>query len=473
MKKFEADPRRAAFWAGCFALLLAVRLCHWRVLWVDEAYGLAAARRILEGAQLYRDVWFDKPPLYAWIYLAWGAEAGLALRLGGAVFALGCCWLAARTADSMFGRREGYTAGALMAFFLAFDHPSSLISLAPDLLLIPFALGAVWAAHSGRPAVAGMVAAAGLLANAKALVLLPVILIWRPRDAARTIAGYAVLAAGVWLAAGDWLEPVWQWGAMYSREALFANPLAEGAVRTANWAGFHAALVIGAAIYFARREDGWWRMAAWIVAGFAMVAAGMRFFPRYYFALLPALTLAAARGICLPKRKWVTLMLAAALAVPAVRFGARHIGTARGETGAMRDLALFTDARQAAPAIGKRAKPGDTLLVWGYRPELNVMAGLPGATRFLDSQPLTGVIADRHLGDSTASAPELAARFRHELTGTRPTFIADGLGPLNPALAIDRYADLREWLARYEPVAETKGFRIYRLREGEDGSQTR
>ena len=473
MRRFEADRQRAAFWAGCFALLLGIRMCHAGVLWVDEAYGMAATRRMLEGAELYRDIWFDKPPLYAWIYLAWGAAEGWALRLGGAAFALLCCWLAARTADAAFGRREGYAAGALMTFFLSFDHPSSLISLAPDLLLVPFALGAVWAAQAGRPAAAGIVAAAGLLANPKALVLLPVILIWRPRDAVRTAAGYVAAAAGVWLAAGGWWEPVWQWGAMYSREALFADPLAEGAVRTLNWAGFHAALVIGAAIYLARREEGWWRMAVWALAALVMVAAGMRFFPRYYFALLPALTVAAARGVCLPRRPWVTLALAAALIVPAVRFGARHVGTARGEAGAMRDLALFTDAREAAGLIRNAAKPGDTLLVWGYRPELNVMAGLPGATRFLDSQPLTGVIADRHLQDSRVSAPELASRFRRELAGTRPAFIADGLGPLNPALAIERYGDLGEWLKGYEQVAETKGVRIYRRRAAEAQSQTR
>lgn len=473
MRQSESGWRRAAFWAGCFALLLGVRMCHVDVLWVDEAYGLAAARRILEGVELYRDIWFDKPPLYAWIYLVWGAQTGWALRVGGALCALLCCWLTGRAAESMFSRREGYVAAALMAFYLSFDHPSALISLAPDLLLVPFALGAVWAAQTGRPVAAGIIAAAGLLANAKALVLLPVILIWRPKEAARMMAGFGVAAAGVWLAAGGWLEPVWQWGAMYSRESLFANPLAEGVVRTANWAGFHAALVVGAVLYFVRREEGWWRLAVWIAAGLVMVAAGMRFFPRYYFALLPALTIAAARGVTLPGRWWVTAMLAVALIVPAVRFGSRHVATLLGEPRAMRDLALFTDAREAAAAIRRMARPGDTLLVWGYRPELNVLAGLPGATRFIDSQPLTGVIADRHLTVSTPSAAELAARFRRELTGTRPTFIADGLGKLNAALAIERYGDLRGWLEQYQPAGETGGFRIYVAREAAGRSQTR
>ena len=62
----------------------------------------------------------------------------------------------------------------------------------------------------------------------------------------------------------------------------------------------------------------------------------------------------------------------------------------------MRDLALWADCREAAAKIRSLAHPA-TRFVWGYRPELNVLAGLRGATRFLDSQPLTGVLADRHL----------------------------------------------------------------------------
>lgn len=465
MKPFSAVWRQAAFWLACFALLVAVRLCHVDVLWVDEAYGMAGARRILEGATLYRDIWFDKPPLYAWIYLAWGAETGWPLRLGGALFALLCCALAFQTAQALFGRREGYAAAGLLAFFLSFDHPSSLISLAPDLLLVPFTLAAIWAAQANRPLAAGLVAAAGLLANAKALVLFPLLLLWKPRTAWRIGAAYVAGGLAVWIAAGDWWGPVWEWGVLYSRQSLFANPVAEGVVRTLNWAGFHGALVLGSILYFSRGGEGRVRLLALLGVGLVMTVAGLRFFPRYYFALLPALTLAAARGVCLPRGRWMTAALVVALVVPAVRFGTRHLATWQADPRAMRDLAMEADAREAALLIRRLAKPGDTLLVWGYRPEINVLAGLPGATRFLDSQPLTGVIADRHLTVSTPAAPELAASHRRELRTTQPAFIADGLGPLNPELAIDRYPDLREWMADYERAGETRGVRIYRRRK--------
>jgi hypothetical protein len=44
---------------------------------------------------------------------------------------------------------------------------------------------------------------------------------------------------------------------------------------------------------------------------------------------------------------------------------------------------------------------------------------------------------------------------------TRPTFIVDGLGKLNPALAITQYPDLREWLAGYKPIFETSSSAVY------------
>ena len=454
--------RRAAFWGGCFTLLLAVRLCYVRVLWVDEAYGLAAARRILEGAALYRDIWFDKPPLYAWIYLLWGAKDGWLLRVGGALFALLCCWLAARTAAALFGSLEGRFAAAGMAFFLAFDHPSATISLAPDLLLIPFTLGAIWAVVRNRPLLAGGCAAAGLLANAKALLLLPLLIFWRPSGWRQTAGAYLLTAAGVCLAAWGWWEPVWVWGSLYSSHTFVLNPVAEAIKRTANWAGFHAALVLAGGAYFVRANEHRRHFALWFSAALAMVAAGARFFPRYYFALLPPAVVTAARGVCLVRRRGFAALLALTLAVPAVRFGMRHVDTLRSRPAAMRDLAMWEECRQAATRLRSLSSPGDTLFVWGYRPELNVLAGMPGTTRFLDSQPLTGVFADRHLTSREASAAALARRNRKELVRFRPSFIADGLGPYNPSLAITQFEDLRDWLAHYQLVAQTPGFRIYR-----------
>jgi hypothetical protein len=120
----------------------------------------------------------------------------------------------------------------------------------------------------------------------------------------------------------------------------------------------------------------------------------------------------------------------------------------RGDAG-WSDTTMDRNSREAARAVLSRARPGDTIFVWGYRPDIYVYTRLPAASRFLESQPLTGVFADRHLFDSRASYPEWAERNRKELVRTRPAFILDGIARYNPRLGIDRYADLRPWLAGY------------------------
>jgi 4-amino-4-deoxy-L-arabinose transferase-like glycosyltransferase len=456
-----------------FAVMLVFRLCHAGVIWVDEAYGLSAAARLLQGDVLYRDVWFDKPPLYAWVHLLCGARAGWPVRVLGAAFATLCCLLAGGLARRLWGAAEARSAALLACFFLIFGHPVATVSLAPDLLTLPFALAGVWTAVSGRGLAAGLLAGAALLANAKAFFLLPVIVVCHPRGWRKLAAGFAAAAAaGLGLLAAQgalpgYLEQVWRWGALYSADPPFASPVWEGLRRTANWAGFHIALLAGAAVYWSRCRD---RTAAllavWLLAGLVAVAAGGRFYPRYYFALLPVLALAAARGYRMLAPRARLALLALALALPLVRFGPRQLAlaydTARGQPHGWSDLAMFDDCRAAAALLRRHARPGGTLFVWGYRPELQVLARMPAATRFLDSQPLTGVFADRHLARSRASAAEVALRNRKELRAARPAFVVDGLGPYNPALAITAFPDLRAWMAEYEIVGATAGTRIYR-----------
>lgn len=448
-------------------------MAHVGVLWVDEAYGMAGAQAMLSGKVLYRDLWFDKPPLYAWVYLLCGAMPGWPLRLLDAAFGLLCCGLSFGLARRLWGEAEARAASILLAFFLLFGVPSATLSLAPDLLTVPFALGAVWLAAEGRAAWSGFVAGAALLANAKAVFLLPILLVWCWPAALPVLLGFAAGAALTPLflledgAASAYIQQVWVWGAAYTRDTPLVRPVAEGVLRTANWMGFHAALVLGAAIYLLREPSPLARrLAVWFLFALASVAGGWRFYPRYYFALLPAAVVLAARGLWLLPVRWRIVLLAITLAIPAIRFGKPQaqlaMETLRGQPPSWSDLSLFVDAREATRLIRHQSQPGDTLLVWGYRPELNALAGLPPGTRFLDSQPLTGVIADRHLTSSRPTFEALATAHRKDLTWTQPTWIVDGLGPLNPALAITEFQDLAAWLSSYREVARTKSAVVYR-----------
>jgi len=464
---------RLAF-GGLFLLILATRLCHLDILWVEECYPGAAALQVLAGKIPYRDFWFDKPPLSILAYLLWGARAGWPLRLAGALFVTLLCWLLYRFAVRQWGNREALLAAGLGAFFLTFGIPSAVMALAPDLLLTAPHVAAVYLIWRRRPFWSGFWAGVGMLVNTKAIFVLLVCLLWRFRSAPRVAAGFLVpnAVAVAWLAGVGALRPyyeqVWRWGWLYSRDSFIANPVWEGIRRTLNWAGFHATLAAGAAWYWWReRNPDSRRFALWALISLAAVAAGARFFPRYYFQLLPVMILAGARGLVLlgPRRAAVAMAL---LLVPLARFGPRYAILAQDLVTSRhhrwRDLAMYQGSRQAAELIQRRARPGDSLLVWGYRPDIFVLTRLPAGTPFLDSQPLTGVIADRHLTLARPSAPALARRNRRALVHTRPSFIVDGLGPYNPRLAVTSYADLAGWLSRYREIARIPTAVIYQLR---------
>jgi hypothetical protein len=191
------------------------------------------------------------------------------------------------------------------------------------------------------------------------------------------------------------------------------------------------------------------------------VITGLRLFPRYYFLLLAPVVLMAARGFTLLGRK--REIVALLLLIPAARFGPRYVWLAAGGT-EWADTLMDRDSRNAAALTRAMAHPGDTLFVWGYRPELYVYTRMPAASRFLDSQPLTGVPADRHLTEATPLETEAARARRAELVETHPAFIIDGLSLYNPRLAMTRYPELRAWLEQYREAGRTADSIIYMRR---------
>jgi hypothetical protein len=237
------------------------------------------------------------------------------------------------------------------------------------------------------------------------------------------------------------------------------------ALRIINWLGFHAAAAVPV-VWLARdSKSPRARLACWALLSLAAVALGWRFFPRYFFQALPALVIAAARGLeLMGRRRMLALVL---LAIPAARFGPRYVMLAselvRGVPHTWRDVAMDRDSRAAGELVRRGSEPGDTLFVWGFRPELYAYTGLPAGTRFLDSQPLTGVPADRHLAQAQPVDQAGPRANRAEVSARRPVWVLDGLGPYNPALAITAYPEMRVWLKEYREVGRTGGVVIYRL----------
>ena len=389
------------------------------------------------------------------MYLLWGARIGIPLRIAGALFVFCCCWLLYVFARHLWSGREGIVAAALLAFLLTFGIAAAVMALAPDLLMILPHIAAVYLAYRGRAFWSGLVAGIALLVNSKALFVLAACALWTWRAWPLLLLGFALpnIAAFAWFGR-PYFDEVWKWGELYSEHGFAWQT---GIVRTLNWAGFQVALLVATGFLVCREKR--YRMLGWLLLSMVAVAAGWRFFPRYYFQLLPPLALMAARGYTLMKGKRIVVL--ALLLIPLARFGPRYVVLAndllRGRQSEWSDIRMNQDSREASNLIGRNG----TLLVWGYRPDIFVYTRLPAGTRFLDSQPLTGVLADRHLANSDVAAPELAAQNRRELTTTQPTWIVDGLGPFNPNLAITNYRDLQEWLNNYREMARTRYSIIY------------
>jgi hypothetical protein len=447
------------------ALLAVSRACHVGILWEGDAYPLAAAQQLLHGAALYRGLWFDKPPLLPFFYLLFGAQPGWPLRLADAVYLLLACWLAYRFAGELWSKREGMWAAGLLAFFLIFDLPSAVIPIASDLLMLAPHLAAVWLAARRRPFWCGAMAAVAFWISPKGAFVAAACVLWEPLGVLWIVAGFASVSAiavaclAAMGALGPWWDEVFRWGSLYAGSPFMEHPVRNALWRTLDWGGFHVTLVLAAAWFLTRGEKRL-RWVGWLAVALIGVAAGMRFFPRYYFLLLPVLVTMAARGMTLLEGRWrdsVVLLLL----IPFLRFGPPYVTAVR--DAGWQDTAMDRDSRAAAALVRSLAKPGDTLFVWGYRPEIYVYTGLRAGTEYLDSQPLTGVPADRHLTQSQPVEVEPARHRREELTLTRPSFVLDGLGRYNPRLAIGSYPELREWLRDYREIARTPGTVMWEL----------
>lgn len=463
-----------------FVLIIAfacLRLTHINLLWADEDYHLAAALNILHGKMPYRDFWYDKPPLAAIYYLLIGAHPGWPLRLLDAAYVLAACGIAYKLARNWWGEAEGAVASFLVAFSLAFYIPPAVIAFAADAMMLIPHLAGVYFAQRRSALAAGACCALAFLANAKAVFVFATCALWlMPVEGVLLLVGFAVPVSLMYAAArmsGAWaayVEQVWHWGLLYTKGTPVEHPIQLGISRTSHWLAFYAAASLGTLSAFLKspRSDQW-KLAVWILCSFAGVALGSRFAPHYFLQLVPPIALAGARGIVLAWRRYrvrAAVAFAVLALIPVIRFGPRYAMLAADDIvhrdPRWNDVLMDLDSQKAAAEIRHMAHPGDTLMVWGYRPDIYVYTRMVSDSRFWDSQPLTGVAADRHLKDTTSIYGEAAVKNREAFAHTHPTFLVDGLGIMNPRLAPGKYPELRGWFAHYKLLARTRLSLIYR-----------
>lgn len=253
----------------------------------------------------------------------------------------------------------------------------------------------------------------------------------------------------------------------------------------------------------------------WFAVSYAGVVVGGRFFAHYFIQILPPLCLIGARGLTQIHswlrtrgstfRRIAVAIIIIGFAVTMVRFHTRGVllmaDFVRGTTSesnatwfysvrdreermvaaVVRDLEDGADAadhlnleaiRAGRPQGQIGSGPADYVLVWGYRPEVYFFSGLLPASRYLSTQPLTGVAADVHYFDDeyrslldesvTAQAREQLVR---DLEETQPKYIVDEIGFFNGDLAILKYPELRELMSGYKAIGSSGRFLLYIRRD--------
>jgi hypothetical protein len=118
---------------------------------------------------------------------------------------------------------------------------------------------------------------------------------------------------------------------------------------------------------------------------------------------------------------------------------------------------------QAAYYIRQRAQPGDTLAIWGWRPQIYVETGLAQGTREAQTE--------RQLSLDPAVQAYYLQRYLHDMAERKPAWFVDAVGPASLGYH-DRqrhgheiYAELAQLIStRYDYLGEIENLRIYRRR---------
>jgi hypothetical protein len=544
------------------AATVLLRIFYSAHLYQDDGLWLTAAEELLRGKALYREIYFDKPPalplVYALLFKLFGAHV-LTIRLFTIAYSLAISALLYLFGCALYCRRAGMLAAAAFTIFSTTYTTGHVQGLNTDFMMaLPYTAAAYFLIRSRLDAIdknavvnnrAWLTLAGGALAgvafqvNPKAafdLVFFALFLIavrkWSSRRASSSYVKAMALAA-LGFAAGAaafvayvaaqcslsayWLY-VWDWGARYSSYYSWEQIALTALKQTAGYFALNNTLLVTLIFVAVVTIKGLSRSAAtagesrraqtlradatlliWLAASYLGMAMGGRFYGHYFFQIMPALSLIAARGIAeittapfafnwrgreLKARRVVIAALAAGFLFTLVRFHGRTIALAADwARGAKSEMTqewfherLKREEQMAAASVrdapgggdGEHRAGSDYLFVWGYRPEIYYWSGLLPASRYLSTQPLTGVPADVHyFGWEYRSLLDEAATERErekllaDLQQTRPRYIIDELGFFNSELAIEDYAELREFMREYRNRGTVGRFIIYRRRD--------
>ncbi len=483
-------PRGADRWPLALAAALAVPVAIGIVgefrspLNGDAAYQLDAARRMLGGAGLYRDLIDLNPPFVFWLSML---PSALGLDGAGtiAAFRAGVIALAAASFvlawPALRGRPVLWAGFVLMALALPLGYFGEREHL---LFIMVFPLVAFDAVRiegyepgRGRAVLAGALAALGILLKPPAVLLVLALGAYRV-SRERTLRGLvrpdfvALMAGGlagviaVFLLAPQYLGIVREYGPMYAQFArqTVGQLLFRDVHMWAVWAAAAAVIVAGVS------QPWLGRGRVLLGASLAMFAAavaqgkgfGYHYYPALAFAVLTLLEVAASPETAAGGRRLAARVIAAAALVPVLWM----LGDVAWARAAGRPTRLAGEQRHVAALIG--GEPGGSgVAIVSARIADTYPVVLRNDYRFVLSFPHAWFAT---LAPGTPGADALRRRYARDLDGAQPGVLVvrapESPGPGDAAIDYVAWlcADpaVRRALGPYSLTNRVEGFDLYR-----------
>ncbi|HVU14783.1 MAG TPA: glycosyltransferase family 39 protein [Phototrophicaceae bacterium] len=409
----------------------------------DQGEFATIGRGILEGKIPYVDLWNPKPPAVFYVYalamtIFGRTSAGLrAIDL--IIFpptAAAIYWIGRRIANV----RIGLWAALLFGVFY-FTETFWTLTQNDGIVLLPMTLAlicaikaadadkraALWAFASGAlcayilwfkyPFVIFIGAAVFTYIFVGARRAVPL----RRRDVLAFIAGGCVIGLGGIIC----LIVTGAWAAFFQSAVVTASYTAQGigdvvsAMQTAlafrwdQWGLLFVLAVIGLlfAIRRINRRSLWWIVLVWLIAGTAIMLIQLKFYDYHWLPMLPPLALIGAAGIeavievvrnrggarrAVPLQTAIRGIIALALLVAMT--GVIWSLALPYLTGREDQVAYYhhfqagefvaDESLEVADFLRQRVAPGDSLFIWGFRPEVYYLSQLNPAVRFIFQFPL-------------------------------------------------------------------------------------
>lgn len=519
-----AGPRWAVYTAGGVAFVLLFGLPTLIVpLGTDQVLYALGARTILDGGQLYRDLWEIKPPLVFLIYAVPFAIAGehmeaiRVLDLVNTAVAMAAVFLLGRR---FFGERAGILGAAFYGFtYLTWNTPS--LGEAEGFMAAPLALAfLLYRPEDGREDAGWRAAAAGLLLGIvvalKATALLFVFGLpaaelllrdrarWSREGALMRLAlaagGFLIVQAALALylaGAGvldDFLDIQRHYTAPYNRYrfAPEESHLRFLARTTWDWITFKSFLVVpaGVAVYFAlfrpRHTPGVYLIALLSLLGVVGIWWQGKMFDYHWLMVVPLLALLAGYTVDQllelfgtlprPRARIAAALLAAGILVLAsnpildtydgYRVLVHYADGSMSRRQVEEDyLPLLSVNHELVDYVKANGAPGDQLFIWGL---------WPVAYWWLD-EPLVDRFVANHGLRATWSPDSWRRELIEDLEANPPRFFAVAYGDNQPWLVgtsqtsdqhlEQSFPELRAFLREsYVPVLDLNLFLLYERR---------